>query len=264
VRYALIAFLAAGCSQIFDLEVGAGPAPPDDAPAGADAVADASVTGCLATHDEDLDELFDDVDPCPYAFGGNDNDRDGDGIPDVCDPADGHQTLVYFESFGCALENWTLGAGWSRTEDSLEFSGVVRAAAGRNDALPSAKSTYVVTLMKLGGNGDQRQEVLLRTDVLNSVSCVVDNSAVQALAGHAELCTPRPACGRSKLQVLSGNPIPVVLTHISDSTKPYLECSFAQADPLMSMGLMPPEPSYLALEADSPITYDYIAVFQGE
>jgi hypothetical protein len=267
VRHALIALFAAGCSQVFDLDVGKGPDPvaDGDAPPISDGMTvDMSAKDCQNAHDEDNDRIPDVDDPCPHVAGATDSDIDDDGIPDLCDDEPGMQRIVFFESFGCPLEDWTLGDGWSVSDDSLVFAGGGSQPAARTAALPKDKTTFVITTMHLGRNGNQRHTVLLRNVDQNEVSCLVEDTVVQTLAGFATLCTPRPDCVKSQPTVLTGQGIPIKLRNTPGAQEPTVLCTFAQGLPQEITGLEGTSPNILVLEADSPVTYDSIVVMQAQ
>jgi hypothetical protein len=116
MRWVLCAVALAGCDSLFGIDrVG-----PYDCP----------------LTDDDCDQLIDSNDPCP-ADPGDNADRDGDGIGDVCDPnvTQPIDALLEFESFTSLDPRWTerTVAAWEVRDSALVLaSGAVERKAPMN------------------------------------------------------------------------------------------------------------------------------------
>lgn len=79
----------------------------DDVPADAVVVAiDAPVT--LANHDEDGDGRDDAIDNCPHVANVDQQNSDGDGVGDACDPSGTTtETIAFFDPFTSLLPMWS-------------------------------------------------------------------------------------------------------------------------------------------------------------
>jgi len=153
-----LGMLAAGCDLVFTIDVA-------DAPP--------------STHDEDGDGLFDDVDNCPVTSnppntpGAPQDDLDGDGVGDVCDPhaatpGDSIAALEFFNgNFG---DFWTPDINtWTAGSDTLTSPESPAAGADQHfllrQSIQAKNATMEVgfTVLDFGPEGN-KNEISIRLD----------------------------------------------------------------------------------------------------
>jgi hypothetical protein len=95
-------------------------------------------------HDEDADAAGDPCDLCPH-LAGPDDDGDGDGVGDACDPALGPHRIAHFETFETVPSDWNFSAAWQHVGESMVFTGT-------GSSYPTVEWSSGESLMTIGGS----------------------------------------------------------------------------------------------------------------
>ena len=109
----------------------------------------------LAGHDEDLDGLDDNLDPCPHIAGTADDD-DGDGVGNACDPSTGMEKIALFDAFTTLDPSLTLDRQWQLGDDELVLDDTGFRTVNRGFAITDANIWIGITIRTLATPDDHQ------------------------------------------------------------------------------------------------------------
>lgn len=126
MRFVAALFCMTACDRVFDLSDPPFEPPPPSPDASRDATLDAPPDAppdaIDPSVDSDLDGIPDIMDNCPMTGGPEQEDADGDGVGDLCDPRQGPADVLYhYETFRSDDSRWKRmpADGWERLDGAL-------------------------------------------------------------------------------------------------------------------------------------------------